>query len=64
MQTGFKLSCPYCNHNQSPPPDCVEEDASYDCRCSHCGRDFNFTVNYMPFYASYLGGECTCEIEN
>lgn len=47
------LECPYCQHDNSAPDDCYEQDTLYETECRECDKVFMFNISYIPYYEGY-----------
>jgi uncharacterized Zn finger protein len=52
-----ELICPYCNNNCYPDDEYREEDKDYEHECEHCGKYFNYSIQY---YSSYTSNKAPC----
>lgn len=50
---GDKIVCPYCGECDPFESTDLHGDGPYSQKCSHCGRDFTYTVDWDPSVTSY-----------
>lgn len=49
------IECPYCEKNEDDPDDCHDSSTTYFTECSHCGKEYSFSLEYeVRYYPSTI----------